>query len=106
MPSIHFALIGLSASAAHLPDLNGHFPYLLSARGQTNYTITALLTSSIPAAEKARSHFHLPESVKTHGSPATLATDPNIDLVAIYTRVDIPLPTNLPSLKAGKAFIE
>ena len=107
MTLIHVALIGLSVSASTSWAETGHLPYLLSPRGKAKYEIVALLNSSVSSAEAARSHFNFPTSVKAYGSPDDLAADPNVDLVVCCTRVDVHLPTVLPSLKVGKAcFVE
>lgn len=107
MAPIRVALTDLSASAGNPWAAEVHLPYLLSSRGKSHYTITALLNSSVPAAEKARSDFGLPNSVKAYGSPEDVAADPDIDLLICCIRVDFHYPTVLPRLKAGKtAFTE
>ncbi|KAI0508980.1 oxidoreductase family protein [Xylaria bambusicola] len=107
MTPIRIALIGLSASAKVNWAEQGHLPYLQSARGKSHYEIVALLNSSVEAAKAARTHFNLPATVKTYGSPDELAKDPDIDLVVCNTRVDTHVLTTAPSLNAGKAvFIE
>ncbi|KAF1950302.1 oxidoreductase family protein [Byssothecium circinans] len=107
MAPIRVALIGLSATAITTWASDAHLPYLLSTNGKSHYQIIALLNSSVAAAEAAKSHFHLPPSTKTYGSPADLAADLDVDLVVCSTRVDTHFPTIAPSLKAGKAvFVE
>ncbi|KAF1993786.1 NAD(P)-binding protein [Amniculicola lignicola CBS 123094] len=103
MPPIRVALIGLSASAAVTWASDAHLPYLLSPLGRTHYTLVALLNSSLSAAQRAKSHYNLPASVKTYGDPKELAQDPNIDLVVCSTRVDVHFPVVEPSMRAGKA---
>ncbi|KAF6792342.1 oxidoreductase family protein, partial [Colletotrichum sojae] len=103
MSPVRIALIGLSASAKTSWAAEAHLPYLLSPRGSKHYQIVALLNSSDKAAAAARSHFGLPEVVKTYGDPEALASDPNVDLVVCITRVDTHATLTTPSLKAGKA---
>lgn len=103
MPLIRVALVGLSASAKVSWAAQAHLPYLLSPLGLSHYTITALLNSSISAAESARTHFELPFSIKCYGDPNLLAQDPDIDLVIVNTRVDTHFDIALPSVRAGKA---
>ncbi|KAF6824434.1 oxidoreductase family protein [Colletotrichum plurivorum] len=103
MSPIRIALIGLSASAKTSWAAEAHLPYLLSPRGSEHYQIVALLNSSVSAAANARSHFGLPEVVKTYGDPEALARDPDVDLVVCVTRVDTHAALIAPSLKTGKA---
>lgn len=100
---IRVALVGLSANATTSWAAAAHLPYLQSARGQTQYKIVALLNSSKEAAEKARSHFNLPSTVRAYGDPAQLAADDEVDLVSVVTRVDKHYSAAEPSIKAGKS---
>ncbi|KAM0259328.1 hypothetical protein ACHAQJ_003359 [Trichoderma viride] len=100
---IRVALIGLSSNATTSWAAVAHLPYLQSARGQTQYKIVALLNSSKEAAEKARSHFNLPSTVKAYGDAALLAADDEVDLVSVVTRVDNHYSAVEPSIRAGKA---
>jgi predicted dehydrogenase len=107
MSSIRVALVGLSASAKATWAADAHLPYLLSSRGKKHYELVALLNSSVEAAELAKTTFDLPSKVKTYGDPAKLATDSDIDLVVVNTRVDIHFSVIEPSIRAGKGvFIE
>ncbi|KAF3801556.1 Dehydrogenase aclE [Colletotrichum gloeosporioides] len=103
MAPIRIALIGLSASAKTSWAAEAHLPYLLSPRGRRHYAVVALLNSSVNAAEAARSHFCLPDNVKTYGDPELLAQDPDVDLVVCCTRVDTHSSVIAPSVRAGKA---
>ncbi|KAI1469639.1 NAD(P)-binding protein [Daldinia caldariorum] len=103
MAPIRVGLIGLSSSAKTSWAAQGHLPYLLSPRGKSQYSIVALLNSSVASAEAAREHFSLPSNVKTYGDPHDLASDPDVDLVVCCTRVDTHSLTTGPSLRAGKA---
>lgn len=106
MAPIRVALVGLSASAKVTWAADAHLPYLLSPRGKKHYELTALLNSSVEAAEAAKNTFNLP-TVKAYGDPAALAADPEIELVVVNTRVDVHLAVVEPSLQAGKAvFVE
>ncbi|KAL6907152.1 hypothetical protein GGI43DRAFT_254218 [Trichoderma evansii] len=100
---IRVALVGLSSNAITSWAAVAHLPYLQSARGKTQYEIVALLNSSKEAAEKARSHFNLPSTVKAYGDPALLAANDEVDLVSVVTRVDYHYSAVEPSIRAGKA---
>ncbi|KAK5118569.1 hypothetical protein LTR85_008034 [Meristemomyces frigidus] len=107
MAPIRLALIGLSQAAKTSWAAEGHLPYLLSDRGRERYKITALLNSSEEAAQRAIDHYKLGVDVKAYGSPEALASDPEIDLVACTTRVDVHYDTVKPSIEAGKdVFVE
>jgi predicted dehydrogenase len=107
MPPIRTAIIGLSASAITSWAASAHLPYLLSTYGKKHYEVVALLNSSVPAAEAARTTFDFPSSVKTYSDANALAQDPDIDLVVCCTRVDVHFSTIEPSIRAGKAvFVE
>ncbi|KAK1759799.1 hypothetical protein QBC47DRAFT_292117 [Echria macrotheca] len=103
MSPIRIALIGLSSSAQTAWAASAHLPYLLSPRGRANYTIVALLNSSVAAAEAAIAAYNLPPSTKAYGSPSELAADPDVDLVVCNTRVDVHASTVRASIAAGKA---
>ena len=103
MAPIRTAIIGLSASSVTSWASGAHLPYLLSPRGREKYTITALCNSSVDAAKKAISAYHLSPDTKAYGDPQSLADDPDIDLVVCATRVDIHHETALPSVRAGKS---
>ncbi|KAF2241932.1 oxidoreductase family protein [Trematosphaeria pertusa] len=102
MAPLRTALIGLSASAKVTWAADAHLAYLLSPRGRQHFSLTALLNSSVSAAEAAKREFQLPERVKTYGDPAALAADSDVDLVVCCTRVDVHFPTIAPALRAGK----
>lgn len=107
MAPIRVALVGLSASAKVTWAADAHLPYLLSSQGKLHYELVALLNSSVQAAESAKTTFKLPGNVKAYGDPSKLATDPDIDLVVVNTRVDVHFPVVEPSVRAGKGvFIE
>ncbi|WQF84656.1 Putative gfo/Idh/MocA-like oxidoreductase, NAD(P)-binding domain superfamily [Colletotrichum destructivum] len=102
MAPIRVGIIGLSSTATTGWASRAHLPYLLSARGRSNYTITALCNSSVEAARRAVAAYELPSETKAYGSPSDLAADPDVDLVVVSTRVDQHYDTALPSVKAGK----
>lgn len=101
MAPIRICMIGLSASAKSSWLVEGHLPYLLSARGREKYSITALCNASLEAAEEAVQHFGLSSHTKTFDNPETVAFDSEIDLVVVDNRVDVH-PAAIPSLRAGK----
>ena len=102
MAPIRVALIGLSSSSKVAWASGAHLPYLLSPRGRAKFEIVALLNSSVDAARSAIAAFDLPATTKAYGDPASLALDPDVDLVVCNTRVDKHYDTILPSLEAGK----
>jgi predicted dehydrogenase len=103
MSPIRVAIVGLSSSAKVTWAADAHLPYLLSSFGKKHYQLVALLNSSTQAAEAAKKTFNLSSDVKAYGDPATLAADPDIDLLVVCTRVDIHASVVEPSLRAGKA---
>lgn len=106
-------LIGLSAKGyidiaskivniTHMYDRSwasrSHLGYLQ----KTNlYKISALQNSSKSSAEAAAKEYGLAD-VATHDSPASIASDPDVDIVAVS--VNVPQHYNLikPALEAGK----
>lgn len=101
------ALIGLSSSAKTSWASGAHLPGLRTPVGRSKLPITALLNSSVQAAQLAIQTYELPSETKAYGSPADLANDPDIDLVICNTRVDKHFETILPSIKKGKdVFVE
>ncbi|KAF4832384.1 Galactose/lactose metabolism regulatory protein GAL80 [Colletotrichum tropicale] len=102
MAPIRVGIIGLSASAKTAWASRAHLPYLLSPLGHSKYQITALLNSSVDAANRAIKAYDLPAETKAYGNPEDLAGDPNVDLVVVSVRVDLHHDTALPSVKADK----
>lgn len=102
MAPIRVGIIGLSASAKTAWASRAHLPYLFSPLGRSKYQITALLNSSVDAANRAIKAYDLPAETKAYGNPEDLAADPNVDLVVVSVRVDLHHGTALPSVKAGK----
>ncbi|KAL4799001.1 hypothetical protein BDV19DRAFT_355775 [Aspergillus venezuelensis] len=101
------ALIGLSSSATTSWASSAHLPFLLSPRGQTLFTITALCNSTVEAARSAIKTYNLDPSTKAYENPEDLANDSEIDFVICVTRVDTHLSTIKPSLQKGKSvFVE
>lgn len=106
-PPLRTALIGLSSTAITSWASGAHLPGLLSATGRSKLPITALLNSSVKAAQSAIEKYKLGPETKAYGSPEDLANDPDIDLVICNTRVDKHFETILPSVKKGKhIFVE
>ncbi|KAK7184948.1 hypothetical protein DPSP01_002777 [Paraphaeosphaeria sporulosa] len=101
------ALIGLSSSATTSWASAAHLPGLLSPTGRSKLPITALLNSSVSAAQSAIQVYKLAPDTKAYGSPEDLANDPDVDLVICNTRVDTHFATILPSVRKGKdVFVE
>ncbi|KAK1994445.1 oxidoreductase family protein [Colletotrichum falcatum] len=103
MAPIRVGIIGLSSSATTAWASRAHLPYLLSPRGRSQYTITALCNSSVEAARRAIEVYGLPAGTRAYGSPDDLAADPDVDLVVISTRVDQHYNTAMPIARAGKS---
>lgn len=101
------ALIGLSSSATTSWASAAHLPGLLSPVGLQKLPITALLNSSVSAAQSAIKTYKLSPDTKAYGTPEALANDPDVELVICNTRVDKHFETILPSVKKGKdVFVE
>ena len=80
------ALIVLSSSAVTSWVATGHLPYLLSPSGRQHFVITALLNSSVSAAQAAITPFSLPLGTEAYGNPEDLASDDDVDVVICATR--------------------
>jgi predicted dehydrogenase len=80
-----------------------HLPYLQ----QTSlYKITALQNSSKASAEAAAKEYSL-GVVATHADPSAIASDPNVDIVAVSVNVPEHYALIRPALEAGKdVFVE
>jgi predicted dehydrogenase len=65
------------------------------------YQISALQNSSKAAADAAAKEFKL-EGVATHDSPTSIASDPNVNIVAISVNVPQHYDLIRPALEAGK----
>ncbi|KAI1853265.1 hypothetical protein JX266_001971 [Neoarthrinium moseri] len=102
MAPIRLGIIGLSANAITSWASNAHLPYLLSPAGRSKYQIVALCNSSVDAARAAIKKYGLDSETRAYGSPEDIAADPNVQLVAVCTRVDNHYDTALPSVRAGK----
>lgn len=78
-------------------------PYL---RSTSLYKITALQNSSKASAEAAAEEYSL-DDVETYADPATSASDPNIDIVAVSVNVPEHYALAKPAIEAGKdVFVE
>lgn len=75
-----------------------HLGYLQNSE---HYKITALQNSSKEAAEAAAKAYNLSD-VATYGDPTALASDPNVDIVAVSVNVPLHYDAIKPSLEAGK----
>jgi len=103
MAPIRVGIIGLSASPGAWANA-AHLPYLASS---PKYQIVAICNSSISAAQAAIKAHSLPAGTKTYANPAELASDPDIDLFVVSTRVDTHYGLAKPALEAGKnIFVE
>ncbi|KAF2107371.1 NAD-binding Rossmann fold oxidoreductase family protein [Lophiotrema nucula] len=94
-------LVGLSAKGSWAA--RSHLPYLRKA---SLYKITALQNSSKDAAEAAAEEYSL-DGTSAHGSASAIASDPNVDIVAISVNVPRHYDLTRPALEAGKdVFVE
>lgn len=93
----------VGASAGGSWAQRSHIPYLTSAHAKdlNQYTITAVQNSSVASAEKAADTFKL-GTVGTYDNPASLASDENVDVVAVSVKVPLHFESLLPALEAGK----
>ncbi|KAF2123293.1 NAD-binding Rossmann fold oxidoreductase family protein [Dothidotthia symphoricarpi CBS 119687] len=89
-------LVGLSAKGSWA--VAAHLPYLQQS---SHYKITALQNSSKASADEAAKQYSL-DGVTTHGNPSSLASDPNVDIVAVSVNVPEHYGLIIPALEAGK----
>ncbi|PZC87463.1 NAD-binding Rossmann fold oxidoreductase family protein [Pyrenophora tritici-repentis] len=89
-------LIGLSAKGSWAT--RSHLPYL---QGTSHYKITALQNSSEASAQAAAKKYSL-DGVATYDNPASIAKDPNVDIVAVSVNVPQHYDLIRPALEAGK----
>ncbi|CAA9960926.1 NAD-binding Rossmann fold oxidoreductase family protein [Pyrenophora teres f. maculata] len=89
-------LIGLSAKGSWAT--RSHLPYM---QGTPNYKITALQNSSQASAQAAAKKYSL-DGVATYDNPASVAKDPNVDIVAVSVNVPQHYDLIRPALEAGK----
>ncbi|KAF1364561.1 NAD-binding Rossmann fold oxidoreductase family protein [Lizonia empirigonia] len=94
-------LIGLSAKGSWAS--RSHLPYLQET---SLYKITALQNSSEASAEAAAKEYSL-NDVATYADPSAIASDPNVDIVAVSVNVPEHYALTKPALEAGKdVFVE
>ena len=89
-------LIGLSAKGSWAS--RSHLPYLQKTG---LYKVSALQNSSKAAAEAAAKEYKL-DGVTTHDNPSSIASDPNVDIVAVSVNVPQHYDLLRPALEAGK----
>ncbi|KAH7348206.1 NAD-binding Rossmann fold oxidoreductase family protein [Pyrenochaeta sp. MPI-SDFR-AT-0127] len=95
--SKRIGLIGLSAKGSWAS--RSHLGYLQKS---PLYTITALQNSSKSAAEAAAKAYTLDSIVATHDDPSSIASDPNVDIVAVSVNVLQHYALLRPAIEAGK----
>ncbi|KAH6644605.1 NAD-binding Rossmann fold oxidoreductase family protein [Boeremia exigua] len=94
-------LIGLSAKGSWAS--RSHLPYLQST---SLYKITALQNSSKASAEAAAKEYSL-NDVARYAEPSDIASDSNVDIVAVSVNVPEHYALTKPALEAGKdVFVE
>lgn len=93
----------VGASAKGSWAARAHIPYLNSARAKelNLYTVTAIQNSSVSSAENSVKEFGLGDAA-SYDNPSALASDPNVDVVAISVKVPSHYDAALPALNAGK----
>ncbi|KAF2828037.1 NAD-binding Rossmann fold oxidoreductase family protein [Ophiobolus disseminans] len=89
-------LIGLSAKGSWATK--AHLPYF---QRTDLYKITALQNSSKSSAEAAAKEYKL-DGVATYDDPSSIASDPNVDIVAVSVNVPQHYDLVRPALEAGK----
>ncbi|KAJ4186554.1 transcription regulator gal80 [Fusarium falciforme] len=77
-----------------------HLPYFAKS---TNYKIAALQNSSVKTAKKAVDVHKLGDDVYAHDNVQSIASDPNVDLVAIAVKVPLHAAAVEAALNAGKS---
>ncbi|KAF2259326.1 NAD(P)-binding protein [Lojkania enalia] len=93
-------LIGLSAKGSWAAG-----SHLKALTNSHRYIIAALQNSSKASADAAASAYSL--NVTTHDNPHSLATDPNVDIVAVSVNVPQHYSLAKPAIEAGKdVFVE
>jgi predicted dehydrogenase len=104
-PRIRIGFLGASASPAWANST--HIAYLLSAAGQSKYSLVALCNSSPAAGHAAVAALGLPSTTKVYDSASALAADPSVDLVVCSVNVAKHYELIKPALLAGKmAYVE
>lgn len=97
-PNEHVLIITFSSWASR-----SHLPYLQET---SLYKITALQNSSESSAEAAAKEYSLSD-VATYADPSAIASDPNVDIVAVSVNVPEHYALTKPALEAGKdVFVE
>lgn len=88
MAPIRVGILGLSdAKSFWVPGAWGVFAHLPSLQALSNYEIVAVSNSTVESARRSIAANNLPASTKAYGSPADLASDPDVDLVVVSVRV-------------------
>lgn len=98
---IRLGFVGASAGGSWAAK--SHIPYLTSDRAKELdlYKVTAVQNSSVASAEKSAESFNLGK-VNTYDNSAALASDKDVDVVAVSVKVPLHLDALLPALEAGK----
>lgn len=100
MPT-RLGFVGASAGGSWAD--RAHVPYLTSTRAKelNQYTVTAIQNSSVASSKKAAETFKF-GTIGNYDNPTALASDPNVDVVAVSVKVPMHLDALLPALEAGK----
>ncbi|KAF1922465.1 NAD-binding Rossmann fold oxidoreductase family protein [Didymella exigua CBS 183.55] len=102
MPEVkRIGLIGLSAKGSWASQ--SHLPYLQQT---SHYKVTALQNSSKASAEAAAIEYSLSD-VAAYAEPSAIASDSNVDIVAVIVNVPEHYHLTKPAIEAGKdVFVE
>jgi predicted dehydrogenase len=101
---IRVGIIGLSADEDAWTSLSHIVP--LRNNLSSEYTVTALATSSSKTAAAAAAKWGLPAN-KAYSSAQEIAQDPDVDLVVVGVKLPLHKELALPALRAGKdVFVE
>ncbi|KAH6896825.1 hypothetical protein B0T10DRAFT_583489 [Thelonectria olida] len=89
MAPIRVGLLGLSADDTEGPTVGnwGVLAHLKPLLASPHYELAAICNSSVESSQKSINFHKLPETVKAYGNVEDLASDPDIDLVAISVNV-------------------
>ncbi|EEU36348.1 uncharacterized protein NECHADRAFT_86878 [Fusarium vanettenii 77-13-4] len=98
--SIPVGFVGLSSKPEWSWAVAAHLPYFAQS---TNYKIATLQNSSAETAKKAIEVHKLGDDVHAHGDVQSIASDPNVDLVAIAVKVPLHAAVVEAALNAGKS---
>jgi predicted dehydrogenase len=89
MTPIRVGLVGLSADDTQGPTVGnwGVLAHMKPLLASPHYELVAICNSSVESSQKSIDFHKLPKTVKAYGSVEDLASDPDIDLIAISVNI-------------------